>query len=392
MLPPLLKDKRLYAIFGVTLVSIMGVSSIGSSLPTISRGLDFPIEQVGLIITFFTLPGLLFTPVAGMLADRYGRKRILIPALLLFCLGGVACHFAVNLPMLLACRFVQGMGAAPLGALQATLVADLYSGNERSLAMGLNTSALNLGTAILPAFGGLVALWGWNKPFLLPLFALPVAFACKRLPLPSGRRTESFGSYMGSLFAIVRRKETILLLLLPLVAFCIFYGALVTFFPVLSDTRFHMPAHSIGLVFATSSVSAALVAALTERLVCRFSSPKLLIAAPFFFGLGVLLVPHMPGYYLMIAPILCFGVGLGLMPNIQLLLVQLAPPAQRGVIMSLYGWTLRGGQTTGPLLGTLVFTVCGLNAVFHFFAILAVCMLLLALQLPKALAKNAQAR
>lgn len=363
----MLRDKRLLTIMGVTLMSILGVASVGPVLPSMARGLGFPVEQIGLIVTFFTLPGIFLTPVAGVLADRLGRMRILIPSLLLFCGGGFACYFATSLPMLLFFRFIQGIGAAPLGALNTTMVGDLFTGRERAAAMGLNSSAMALGTAMFPAFGGLVAIWGWNKPFLLPLFALPIALACLKLPLPAGKGEGSFGNYLKSSFRVMGRKETILLMLLPLISFCITFGPMITFFPVLADTRYQMPAWRIGLVYATASVSAAVIAAMTERLVARFTSQRLLLAAAVLYGLGTALVPHMPGFYWSIAPIMLFGVGQGLLvPNVNLMLSHIAPPEQRGVIMSMFGWGLRIGQTLAPLIATAIFALWGLNAVFHY--------------------------
>ncbi len=386
---PLLRDRRLWTIFSVTIMAIMGVSSVMSTLPLLSRGLGFPIEDVGKVITFFTLPGLIFTPVAGMLADRYGRKRVLIPALLLFCAGGLACGFATNLNMLLAFRAVQGLGAAPLGALQATLVADLYTGRERGTVMGLNSSMLSLGTAILPAFGGLVAIWGWDKPFLLPLFALPVAWACLRLPLPGAQPAGGMGSYLRSTLSIMTRRSTLLLFLLPFLSFCLFYGPMVTFFPVLTDSRFSAPAHHIGLMFASASAGAALAAIFTGRLAARFGSKSLVLIAPIFYALGLAGVPLMPGFLWLIAPVFCFGVGQGLMmPNISLLLTHIAPPEQRAVVMSLFGWMLRAGQTISPLMATAIFTRQGLDAIFHAGALLTILQFALALVLLKVTLKS----
>lgn len=388
-----LKDKRLITVMCVTLMSILGVSSVSSSLPTISRGLGFPIEHVGLVMTFFTLPGIFFTPISGMLSDRYGRKAVLIPSLLLFCGGGLACSFAESLPVLLALRMVQGLGAAPLGALNTAMVADMFTGKDRAAAMGFNASALSLGTALFPALGGLVAIWGWNKPFLLPLFALPVAFACLKLPLPGGRDTGNFGAYIKSTFSTLRRRDTVLLMLMPLLSFCITFGPMMTFYPVLSDMVFHQPAHMIGIVYASTSISAMLVAAMTERLVTRFGSARLLLAAPFFFAVGVFSVPHMPGFYWTILPLFVIGIGQGLtIPNIQLLLVQIAPAEQRGVIMSLFSWMLRIGQTLGPLFATLMFTGWGIRAVFHYGLFLAMGLFALALLLQRAAPKRPAGR
>ena len=126
----LLKDKNLYVIFGITLVSVMGVSSIAPALPSIARTLSVTNDQIGLLITFYTLPGIILTPILGIIADRYGRKRVLIPSLFFFGIAGTACAFATSFEQLLLFRALQGMGSDSLGALNLTLIGDLYSGKN----------------------------------------------------------------------------------------------------------------------------------------------------------------------------------------------------------------------------------------------------------------------
>ena len=87
------KDHNLHVLWGVTLMAVLGVSSVTPAFPTIVRELGVSSGQVGLLITVFTLPGIVMTPVLGILSDRYGRKKILVPALILFGLAGGARAF-----------------------------------------------------------------------------------------------------------------------------------------------------------------------------------------------------------------------------------------------------------------------------------------------------------
>ena len=77
------RDPNLQIVFGVTLMAVLGVSSITPAFPTIVDELGITPQAVGSLITVFTLPGVLLTPVLGILADQFGRKRILVPALML---------------------------------------------------------------------------------------------------------------------------------------------------------------------------------------------------------------------------------------------------------------------------------------------------------------------
>ncbi|MFC2059063.1 MFS transporter, partial [Chloroflexota bacterium] len=138
------RDRNLQVVFGVTLMAVLGVSSITPAFPKIMRELDITGGQVGLLITFFTLPGVFLAPFLGVLADRFGRKRILVPSLFLFAIAGTACAFARDFNVLLVLRVFQGIGGAALGSLNTTIIGDLYSREQRPHAMGVNATCNNL--------------------------------------------------------------------------------------------------------------------------------------------------------------------------------------------------------------------------------------------------------
>lgn len=167
-------DRNFQIISAVSLVAVLGVSSVTPAFPQLAQALNIAPQNIGLLVTVFTLPTLLLGPIIGVFADRLGRKKILVPALFLFAIAGTACAVAPNLPVLLVLRFLQGVGAAPLLSLSLTLIGDLYSGDGRATAMGYNSSISSVGTAIYPTLGGALAVWGWYYPFLLPLAAIPI--------------------------------------------------------------------------------------------------------------------------------------------------------------------------------------------------------------------------
>ena len=75
-------DTNLQIIFGITLTYIMGVSSITPAFPRIVNDLNISAKDVGLLISVFSFPGILLTLFLGIVADRWGRKRIIIPFLM----------------------------------------------------------------------------------------------------------------------------------------------------------------------------------------------------------------------------------------------------------------------------------------------------------------------
>ena len=131
----------------VALMGVMGVSITLPILPKLGAVFHQDAAGVALLITCFTLPSAFMTPVAGVLADRFGRKAVLLPGLLLFACGGMGCAFSDSFENLLAWRAIQGLGAAPLGILYGTLVGDFYKEADRPKVMGMVGATISFGTA-----------------------------------------------------------------------------------------------------------------------------------------------------------------------------------------------------------------------------------------------------
>lgn len=376
------RDKNLHIVFGVTLTAIIGVSSLLPALPLMVRDIDgIDAHTVGWVITAFTLPGALFSPFIGILADRVGRKPVLVPALFVFGVFGTACFFAEDVTTLLVLRFFQGLGAAPLGVLYGTIIGDLYDGRERAMAMGLNAGVLSLGTAIFPLIGGPLAVVGWNWPFLLPALAIPLGLVVLRRfdppePKPGGRMRD----YLRNAGRAMLTRRVLGLFVMTLVTFIILYGPLVTYFPILLHDRFAAPPHAIGAIFFMSSITMAACAASLGWITRRVSARLLLAVSGVLYLACMLLLPNMPGMWWCVLPVLLFGLAQGLnIPQVMTLLTSIATIETRAAFMAVNGTILRVSQTVAPLVMGLVMAGWGIDAVFLSGAGCAVLFILLAL-------------
>lgn len=359
-------DPRLQMVFGVTLMVVLGVSSVFPVIPDIMAEFGLSPAQVGLIITAFTLPGIVMAPVGGMLADRLGRRAVLVPALVLFGVAGMLCAFAPNLPLLLGLRFLQGMGAGALGVLANTLIGDLFQGPQLPQAMGYNAGVLSFGTAIYPAIGGLLGLIGWHVPFILPIVALPLAWVImRRLDVTPPERRESFGAYLSSALKSMRVGPVRYIFLATTVSFILLYGPVVTFLPILLSRRFEASPATIGLIISSASLFSALASSQLGRLAVRFGESRLLCASYVLYALCFALVPFLNDKWLFLLPLGVFGLAQGLaMPSITTLINRLAPREYRGGYMAVYGLLLRLSQTVAPPLMAGVHAFFGMAAVY----------------------------
>ena len=377
------KDHNLHVVWGVTLMAVLGTSSVTPAFPRIVQELGISSGQVVLLITFFTLPGIFLTPVAGVLSDRFGRKTILVPSLLLFGVAGGACALVRDFELLLALRAVQGMGAAALGATNVTLIGDLFSGDKRTEALGYNSSVLSIGTACYPAIGGALATFAWYYPFALPVFAIPIAFLVLfSLHNPEPESNEGMKEYFGSVWEHVKDRRVAGLFAGSLVTFVILFGSLITYLPILMNEFFRASPFVIGVVVASSSLTTALISTQMGRLSSRYSEEGLIRFSFLLFAVALCAVPLVPNVWVLLVPTVIFGVAQSLnLPNSFSLLTAASPKENRGAFLSLNSTILRLGQTVGPLFMSVTAAGLGLGGAYFVSAALAVAMSLLALVL-----------
>lgn len=368
------RDPQLRVLFAVTLMAVLGVASIGPALPSLRAELGVPIERVGLVITMFTLPGVILAPLLGITADRLGRKRVLVPSLVLFGLAGSTCALAQSLEPLLVLRLLQGVGAAALASVNLTLIGDLYQGRQRTAAMGYNASVLSVGTATYPLVGGGLAMISWHWPFALPILAFPVAaLVSVGLREPPVARTQRLGAYLGGVWREIRRPPVLALYTASCGIFILLYGAYVTFLPLYMADTFGSSPLVIGAIMTSLSLVNALVSSQLGRMSTMVSEPRMLQLGFLAFALGLAAIPLAPVTAALAIPAALLGFAFATtIPVVMSLVAALAPDDQRAAFMSLNGTVLRLGQTLGPLIMTAVFAAGGFRAVYTAGAVLAV--------------------
>ncbi|MFB6264304.1 MAG: MFS transporter [Bradymonadaceae bacterium] len=358
---PVYRNPNLLIIFAVTLVGVMGTASITPTFPRVADVLGVSGRRIGLLVTAYYVPGLVLTPLLGLLADHWGRKPVLVPSLFLFGIAGSACALARDFEMLLLLRALQGVGGASLAAMSLTIIGDLFSGDRRTAAMGYNASVLSVGTATYPTVGGALALLGWYYPFALPILAVPVGlFVLARLERSDPDNSLELRAYLGRLWSLLADRGVAAVFVLTLLTFAALFGPYLAYFPMLMSERFGSSSFVIGLFISSVSVASGGTSARLGRLTRRFSSRTLLLVAYACYAVSFAAIGYAENFWLILVPSLGYGVAQGLnIPTLQSLLAGVAPDEQRAAFMSLNGLFYRIGQTVGPTVAGVLYTSVG---------------------------------
>ena len=166
-------------------LSFIDGSVLNVALPAIGRSFAAGTQDVQWVVNAFLLPLSALLLLGGAAGDVYGRRRMLIGGIALFALASLLCALAPSLPLLLAGRAGQGIGAALLLPSSLAILSDAFSGEERGRAVGTWAAAGAMTAAAAPLLGGwMVDVVGWKAIFLinLPVAAAAIFLALRFVP------------------------------------------------------------------------------------------------------------------------------------------------------------------------------------------------------------------
>lgn len=362
-----LGERDFQALLAANLLAPLGVTLISPILNALTGPFGVSAARAGLLISAYTAPPVVLIPVAGVLADRHGRKPLLLGGILLFGLGGTGIALADSFRVAVALRLVQGVAFAGLTPVIITSLGDLYDGAREATAQGLRFTSSGVYQSIFPAVAGALVVVGWQYPFLLYGLAFPAAAVVHRWfdePLRDGRSagggTRADGgadaSRLRALAGLLARRRVAALLVgrgVPMIAWVGF----LTYNSVLVVGGIGGTPAEAGLLVTVNSVMLAVGGSQAGRITSRLDSRLWpLVAANVALGGGLALVGaarSMAVAALGAAVLGCgFGVSLSLYRSV---VTGLAPRRLRGGLVSVAESGGRVGTTITPVgMGALV--------------------------------------
>jgi MFS family permease len=361
------KPPPLPLIFSITVTGILANTLVGPAIPDILEAFDQPDSRAGLFVAAGTLPGIVMAPVIGVLADRFGRRAVLVPCLVAFGTFGLLSALAPSFPALLALRLLQGIGSAGLINLAVVLIGDHWTGLERARLVGQNAAILTVSLAVFPPLGGLLTeVGGWRLSFLPYALGLATAVLIyRRLDAnrPSGGVT--LREQLRGAGSAIRHREVVGSVTMGFVIFMLIFGLFLTAMPVHLESEFGLSAGQRGLVIAVPAITSTFTALRLGWLRATFGGVRLLVGAGVLFAIAFVVIGGAAALPVLIGAALLYGLGEGVfIPTLQDIVAGASSPEQRGAVVAVWVGSARAGQTAGPLVAAAVYGATSTSTTF----------------------------
>lgn len=332
---------------------IMAIISLVPVLPLLLQEFEVTPGSEFLVPIALTVPALcvaLFSPLAGWLSDRTGRKKLLVIALLLYAVTGTLPLMLADLGLIIMSRVFLGITEAAIMTVATALIGDYFVGERREKWIAIQIAVGSIAAIVLIAIGGFLGeTIGSRGPFLLYLLAIPVALAAALVLFEPVRITQEHqpGATRAALLAIM-----------PLVAVTlglgiVFYTMVVQLGPILELSGPVSPA-LIGIAGAIANLGVAF-GSVIFRLKRANSGPLLLssglaLAAVGYGGAGLSDSFSVIAFFAVVA---CIGSGL-MLPNMLSWIMRLLPAETRGRGTGIWTGAFFLSQFVAPLVATAI--------------------------------------
>jgi MFS family permease len=308
-------------ILAISLIGFFGIFSTTMSkspvLPLFVKSLGGGDTVIGLVAAISPIAGILFSFPVGLLADRLGKKKLLLAAAVVFLTAPLLYLLIANPFWLIPLRFFHGIATAILGPVAAAFIVSSYP-KSKGEKLGLYSSATLIGRTLAPLLGGaIISLFASYRAVYLAAFLLCVPLVVLTLLLKDDAGKEStaagvkrvtWADFRGSLAAFARNGKLLSTSLVEMATYFA-YGCLETYLPIFLS-RQGVPVYQIGVIFSLQILSIALTKPLFGRLADTIDRRIQIMAGIVFLAACTAAIPLSSSTIVTAAIGILFGLGL----------------------------------------------------------------------------------
>lgn len=361
-------EPEMKVVMAMTALGVSGIFVVSPIVTQLSDPFGVSDAQVGQLITAFVAPSILLVPVMGALADRVGRKPVIVGGLVVLGVAGTAVGLTASFPTALALRAIQGIGYAAVIPIGAVLIGDLYDGSREATAQGLRAASIQTANLVSPPLAGVLVLASWRFPFFLYALALVVALvAWRTLPPVEPAGGEGLGRYVRELGQLLSRPVLAMVMLSFMVRFLLTFS-FIAYISVLLSRTIDASAVVTGVYVSVFALVSLTSSAQAGRLAESWNMLLVTLFGILLTGLGMVVMGTFPVVPAIITGVVLSGIGSGIAGPLQKSLVtQLVPTSLRAGAVSSAVVFQSIGSAGGPFLMGIALGSVAVTTTFAIF-------------------------
>ncbi len=347
-------------------VAMIGLGIIWPLIPVYAVELGAGGFLVGLIIASFNLSRTLFSPFAGWMSDRWGRKKFIVSGLFIYALISVLYVLPEQPETLILIRFFHGVASLFVVPIAMALAADIAPKQQLGIYMGTLNMSVMIGLGIGPALGGIIRdHFGMNSAFyamgaLALLTSILVSLFIPADVMHSGPSSRKPDVSMKKILTHPIVQGIFLMRFFAASG----QGAVYTFLPILA-LQLNLTSARVGVILAANIFCIAFLQRSCGRLADRMNPKYLVIVGTFASGLTVMGMPFVEGFYMILMLNIFMGLANGLsLPGGLVITGQLGRTMGMASLMSVTDAAWSMGMIVSPILSGVILDLWGLAHVF----------------------------
>lgn len=359
------------ALLLIASTTVLGATIIAPSLPALQKHFSYIGPHIEifskLILTIPALFMMIFSPVAGIIYEKYRKLNIIYTALLFWSLAGFAGFFLDNIYLILLSRSLLGISASFLMTGIGILISDYYTGSRREKALALQGFFMAFGGAVFLILGGYLADLDWRYPFLVYLLGILILFfAIFQLFEPISTHHQITHKNLNNSFNF---KKFLPVYLLGIFCMTCFYIA-PTQIPFFMVEILKIKQSDVGKSMAVASVAMAVGSIFYPKIKKLFNTYEIFFIALSLFGMGFALINLVHNYASVLTGFVLIGLALGFITvNISSWLFTLATHQEKARAYGFLASSFFMGQFISPLITQFFVHYIGMVAMIGIFAL-----------------------